>query len=450
MKSINFRTQARDNIDVSIMAALMLALIASAAPATGAAVARIQTTVVAAQAQECRPRGGLPNFFKKLEAGGEVRIAYLGGSITEAAGWRVLSREWFQKQYPQAKVVEIHAAISGTGAELGACRLKRDVLVPKPDLLFVEFAVNGAGATEKRITQTMEGIVRQTWAHDPATDICFVYTMGAGDVKALQAGRFSDKPSLYERVAEHYGIPSIALGMEVARLEKEGKLIFKGRAPQTEAEKAAMGGRILFTLDGTHPTLDQGHPLYLAAIVRSVPAIKAAGKVGPRALPAPLDAGNWATAKEVPLSRVTRSAGWSRLAEKVDKLTPNAGLRMAERWAADRAGETLEFRFRGTCFGLFGIKGPDAGRFRVTVDDRKPVEGVLFDGLCVAGRYRLWPWIYQDDLPPGVHHVKVELLAEGLDKMKLLKKSGGAIGDPGQYAKNALYLGDVLLVGDLE
>ena len=33
-------------------------------------------------AEECRIRDGLPNVLAKLKAGGPVRIAYLGGSIT--------------------------------------------------------------------------------------------------------------------------------------------------------------------------------------------------------------------------------------------------------------------------------------------------------------------------------------------------------------------------------
>jgi len=41
-----------------------------------------------AKAVECSPRAGLPNFFAKLQAGKEVHIGYLGGSITAQAGWR--------------------------------------------------------------------------------------------------------------------------------------------------------------------------------------------------------------------------------------------------------------------------------------------------------------------------------------------------------------------------
>ena len=108
-------------------------------------------------------RGGLPNFNKKLRAGEPVRIAYFGGSITAQNGWRPQSLEYFRSLSPSRKADEIHAAIGGTGSELGAFRLEQDVLRHKPDLVFVEFAVNDAGTSPYRIRQSMEGIVRHIW-----------------------------------------------------------------------------------------------------------------------------------------------------------------------------------------------------------------------------------------------------------------------------------------------
>ena len=104
-----------------------------------------------ATAVECSARLGLLRFFAKLEAGGEVRIAYLGCSITAQDGWRPKTLAYFQKNFPQAKVSQIDAAIGGTGSDLGVFRLKQDVLDHKPDLLFVEFAVNDAGAPPPQI-----------------------------------------------------------------------------------------------------------------------------------------------------------------------------------------------------------------------------------------------------------------------------------------------------------
>src|SRR5687768_16275009 len=85
-----------------------------------AAAAPPSPAVEAFGIKELNARGGLPNVAAKLSKGGDVRVAYLGGSITAAPGWRVLSLKWLQAKYPQAKLSEIHAAISGTGSEFGA------------------------------------------------------------------------------------------------------------------------------------------------------------------------------------------------------------------------------------------------------------------------------------------------------------------------------------------
>ena len=213
-------------------------------------------------AVECSPRQGLPNFFAKVSANGEVRVAYLGGSITAQAGWRPKTLAWFQQQYPHAKVSEINAAIGGTGSMLGAFRLRHDVLQFHPDLLFVEFAVNDSGAPPQQIRQTMEGIVRQTWLADPTTDICFVYTLTEHMLADLQSGKFPRAASAMEAVADHYGIPSIHMGLEVARLEKAGKLIFTAPQPDPSAPAAKSPSQIIFSGDGVHPYTDSGHQVY--------------------------------------------------------------------------------------------------------------------------------------------------------------------------------------------
>ena len=83
-------------------------------------------------AAECHPRQGLPHFFDKARTpGADIKIAYLGGSITAQPGWRPKTLAYFQKIYPNAKFSEINAAIGGTGSDLGVFRLKQDVLDKK-------------------------------------------------------------------------------------------------------------------------------------------------------------------------------------------------------------------------------------------------------------------------------------------------------------------------------
>lgn len=396
-----------------------------------------------ADAVESHPRGGLPNFFQKLESGRDVRIAYLGGSITEAQGWRPLTLRWFQQHYPQSKVVETNAAISGTGSDFGVFRLEREVLQFSPDLLFVEFAVNDTGKDPQRIIQSMEGIVRKTWQHNPRTDICFVYTVSEKDIESIQRGKFQPTASAMERVADHYDIPSIHLGLNVVKQLDEGRLIFKGEQPKSEAEKAALNGRVVFSPDGTHPYPDTGHSLYLEAIVRSLPGLKSAEEPQAHMLAAPLDSGNWQNAQLVPFESVGHTGDWQAVDadSKPGRAAPGRTFHVA-----GQSGDAVTFRLRGTGFGLYSLKGPDVGNLSITVDGGEPLVTTLFDSLCVEDRFRIRPWIYPRPLGDGEHTVKIEIHPDLPDKAGILKKPITSK----QFDARNFYLSDVLVKGDLK
>ena len=141
-----------------------------------------------ARSEELRIRVGLPNVAAGLAEGRKVTVCYLGGSITHAVnGWRSKSMDWLRKRYPTCEFTELNATICGTGADYGATRFPADVLAKgMPDLLFVEFRVNGGNRP------AVEGIVRQMWKANPQADICFVYTIcdgTAGRARARNAAR---------------------------------------------------------------------------------------------------------------------------------------------------------------------------------------------------------------------------------------------------------------------
>lgn len=416
-----------------------------AAPLSTALPAELANPSV--EAVECRPRQGLPNFFTKAKGGGEVRIAYFGGSITAQNGWRPKTLKWFQDQYPQTKFTQINAAIGGTGSDLGVFRCRRDVLDHQPDLLFVEFAVNDGGAAPEQIYRCMEGIVRQTWQANPRTDICFVYTVAGNMLETLQAGKYPRAASAMEKLADHYGLPSIHLGFEVARLEKAGKLIFKGDKPKTDADKAKLGDKILFSPDAVHPFEDTGHQLYLEAIVRSVPKIQAAGQPGPHALGEPFVADHYAKAQMLPLNRAQLSAGWQKL-PATNRLAKSFQNRLPELWMADQPGESLSFRFKGTAAGVYDLLGPDCGQLTVTVDDQQPRVLARFDAYCTY--HRLGKIMVAEKLPDARHTVRIAIHPEQPDKAKILSQRQEKMDDPKRFDGRAWYAGYLLLIGDLE
>lgn len=394
---------------------------------------------------ECHPRGGLPNFYARLRAGSETTVAYLGGSITAQDGWRPLTFKWFQREFPGAPLKEVNAAIGGTGSDLGVFRLRNDVLSHKPNLIFVEFAVNDGGAAPEQIHRCMEGIVRQAWRDNPETDLCFVYTLAGGMLKTLQDGQLPRSAIAMEQVADHYGIPSIALGLEVARLEKEGKLVFNAPKPKPGAG-ANSPAKIYFSPDGVHPYTDSGHALYFDAVKRAAPALASAGKPGPHALVAPFSAGNLEEAKLVPLDRATLSAGWRKL-DATNRLAKSFSNRLPALWSATSPGETLQFRFRGTMAGVYDLLGPDCGQLAVTLDNRPPSTRARFDSYCTY--HRLAMLTFGSGLSNTVHTVKVQILPDPLDKAAILSKLNNKIDDPKRFEGKAWHAGALMLIGEL-
>ena len=395
-------------------------------------------------AAECHPRAGLPHFTAKIESGETVRVAYLGGSITAAPGWRIQSRQWLQQQYPKATIEEIHAAIGGTGSDLGVFRLQRDALQHAPDLLFVEFAVNDGGVAPERIHQSMEGIVRQTWAANPNTDICFVYTLTQQMLSDLQAGKMPRAASAMEVLADHYSIPSIHFGVEVARLESAGKLVFKAPKPaDMNAEP------MVFSSDGVHPHVETGHRIYTETIARSWPKIMEANQTAqPHLLGPPLRDDNWERAKMVSIEPEMLSGNWTKLAAD-HSLAKRFQRNMPELYQANGPGATLEFTFEGTNAGVFDILGPDGGEVRVQIDGNEFTRNRI-DGYCTY--HRMATLKVGSELEPGKHTVKIELLPNQLDKREILFERNQTDFDakPEKYKDHTWYASSLMLIGDLE
>lgn len=403
----------------------------------------------AADAPEFHVRSGLPNVAARAARGEEVRVAFLGGSITAAHGWRVHTLARLRELYPRSKFTEVFAAVSGTGSNYGAMRLARDVLRHTPDLLLVEFAVNDGGTSAALIEAQMEGIVRQTWARFPTTDIGFVYTASEPMLPELLAGRYQATARAMEAVADHYGVPSFNFGVEVARRARADALVFT--APESvavDAQGRDARGRLVLTRDKTHPT-PAGHLLYAERLGAALPAWFAAGTPGPRSLREARHADHRSRGQIVSAAEVTRDGLWSEvppgdphmLAQGGDDLVPPL-------WVAFEPGATLEFRFRGNALGFIGLKGPENGEFRVTVDDLPPVTGTLFDSFSRPGRFLLKPWFFPRPLAEGEHRVRLELLPTRLDKAAIMARAGTPIDDPKPYAAHGLYFGGFLINGE--
>ena len=404
-------------------------------------------------AVEVSLRDGMPNLFAKLDRNEPVTIAYYGGSITAGPGWRTGTMDWFKKQYPKAEITEVNACVGGSGSLVGVFRADHDLVARKPDAVFVEFSLNDVADVRDRpdeVAGAVEGIVRKLWKSNPATDVCFAYTLHSSGVELLNAGKFTASVSLHEKVAEHYGIPAIHLGVEASKLAADGKLVFT--APKIPGDKDA-GGRIIFSNDGTHPS-EAGHALNTTAAIRGLERLRGNTTAIPHKLPAALSTVPWEKAKTLPAEgHATFGGDWEKLTAATGPSCRRFGKNFYSwfpfLYRTETPGASVTVRFRGTHVGIKGMEGPDSGVVSIRMDDKPATKQTLFTVYANA-------WVYVGAplpaVPMGDHTVTWTLLPDVPDKEKMLavKKTDQDFRDhPEKYAKNTFSVGQVLVLGDL-
>jgi lysophospholipase L1-like esterase len=235
----------------------------------------------------------LAAFEQQMKAGKHLSVAYLGGSITWGAcatdqgktSYRALVSAFLERQYPEAHLKFWDAAIGGTPSKLGVFRMDRDVLPYKPNLTFVEFAVNDGNMPES--VETMEGIIRKLRNSNPKMAIVIV-VVGAGKQQKYGTSKHQE----HIKLAEYYGLPYADVCGPVKAAIKAGKI-------DTDVILA----------DGCHPC-DTGYRLYADLITDSLQKAFAAKGKATRYPQKPLTANRYETAKMLELAKLADLGDW--------------------------------------------------------------------------------------------------------------------------------------------
>ncbi len=378
-------------------------------------------------AREFTFRDGLPNFYKKLcEAKDPVKIAYFGGSITAQKGWRCHSLQYFKKRFPKAEISEINAAIGGTGSGLGAFRLEKDVLKFKPDLVFVEFATNDSGTPPKQIKKNMEGIVRHIWRDNPRTDICFVYTVTFSSLPTFRDGKNTGATETMERIAARYGIPTINMSLEIAALEKNGKLVMKtsdkpiervsGAELDTSSEiTTTADGKIPFSSDGVHPHINTGHVLYERALERSFAKLEKLAADKPHVLGEPMSASCIENGRMVSFEddKIKKEGAW-RITDNPTRIFKSRMKSVLE----FEPGASVSFKYRGCNLAVYHIMGNRGGSVDIFIDGKFVKNEKCFDGYT-GDRVNSFEIMSLES--PKTVEVKIVVSDKTYDKRSLLR-----------------------------
>ncbi len=307
-------------------------------------------------------RKGLPRLGARLHAGDEVRIVAFGGRLTYDGYYVAAMARMLRTAYQKAIIETATRALPNSASERAVFRT-RSVLEMSPDLAIVEFAFEDMQSDPERVARAAEGIVRQLRSTNPDREIAFVYFGSILDVDGEQSKKIVES---WERVAEHYGIPSFD-GLALTRwfIEKNVGIWFErwpGR--RTWDDRRPIG----LTVDGVHHTAGGGS-LYGAQIAQSVIAICNPETLLTRSeLPAPLVRNNWSDAIFVPASQLAGN-GWIG-GPLADVLQTSAVAKwFDELSAAEREGARVEVSFRGRYAVLWTFGA--GGSLAVTLDGQR-------------------------------------------------------------------------------
>lgn len=384
-------------------------------------------------------RKGIPNFLWKLKHKKDtVTVAYLGGSITEADnGWREQTQRWLQKQYPNIAFKQIDAAIGGTNSVLGVYRLNEHVLKYKPDLLFVEFAVNDDDNSREEVLTSMEGIVRKTWQANAKTDIVFVYTFAGYLLKNYNKEGVPPTVKTMEELADHYHIPSINLSPKIVQLINDKKLYISGKQP-------FINDSTFFSADGIHPFPKTGHSLYTESIVNAINNLSAIGKRGKHHLPAAYYSRKLERATMMNISPGMLSGNAETISGINNVLINRYSRFLSDALKLNDSTAVLSFSFTGESIGFLDIIGPSSSQLTVLIDKDPPRYIDRFDKYCFYTRLHFF---FIEGLENKRHEIRVRLSPMKMDKFSILEKKPSAVEMPNQYSEYSWLVARILLNG---
>lgn len=401
------------------------------------------STHISFSQRELNIRNGLKNFKYKLKHnnGDSITIAFLGGSITQADnGWRDKTFTWLQHQNPDAKMKQINAGIGGTGSDLGVYRLDEQVLKYKPDLLFIEFAVNDADASSSSILKAIEGIVRKTKAKDSRISICFVYTFYEAFYKQYQDKQIPASVAAMEKIATYYQLPSINVGLPIVDLLGNKSIFLKGPAYHSSDSS-------FFSGDGVHPYPETGHQLYFKTISSSLQRIFTANSPQKKVQSKPYFSDALQKAGMKDFQPYMLEGDIQEAAVTGDEVAAKFASQMPHTILLNDTAQQIAFKFAGTRIGFMDVLTPSSAEIAVYVDEEKPRMINRFDKYCFY--FSRMHWFFIDGLSPCTHSIRIKLSPQQPDKFLLLEqgKQRSTLEKPEEYQKFIWRAGKILADG---
>ena len=333
------------------------------------------------------------NMMKKAARGGEIRIGFLGGSITQGClasspekcyAYKVF--EWFEETFPDAHFKYVNAGIGATDSQFGCARAEEDLLSREPDICFAEFSVNDG--CDEHYHETYEGLVRKILGSSPDRALMLIFN--------VRYDNGENAEPMHRMIADRYGVPCVSLKKAIWSELESGKI-----------------ERSLLTTDGLHPN-DMGHSLVASVIISVLEDIRENLRdegISRDEMPEPETDNAYEDSvryrNDSPEGTVIESDGFEADTSAQNGITDI----FKKGWTASEKGSYIVFGVTGSCIGIQYRKTMQkpAPVARVTIDADTSSEIVLDANFDEDWGDKLQLDTVLDHGNPGRHTVRIEL-----------------------------------------
>lgn len=352
--------------------------------------------------------------MRRADEGGELTIAFFGGSITQGCAASVHEKtysyrvfEWWKRTFPKAEFRYVNAGIGGTTSHFGAARIVPDLLMYQPDLAVIDFSVNDGA--DDFFQETYEGILRRIleWKSKPAVLVLNHVFYDTG----------KNAQQYHNAAADWYHVPHVSMRDTLYR--------------KVEAGEYAMEE---LTGDALHPN-DRGHELVAEEIIaffrkvweemqtREGGVQKAAQEAGLQEtdaqkgdspLPSPMTENAYEFASRLTIREISPELAGFRA--DTEEKTGHLDL-FKNGWIGKHPGDKIRFQVTASCIAL---------QYRKSVSKPALRARLVLDGNC--GEARILDGNFEEDwgdclyLEPILHHgdhgkhsIELEILDDGAE-----------------------------------
>lgn len=181
-----------------------------------------------------------------------MNIYFIGGSITEGAGatkyensYAALVSNCLKSTYAENSNI-INLGAGGTASNFGVFRIAQHFEKQKPDIVFLEFAVNDRIYSLEDINIYYENLILEVFKYNPKVKIVSL---------EMPTGMSDSCTAIHKKIAYHYNIPVIDIQDIVWKQIGKGEYTWES-----------------ISIDNLHPN-DKGHEVYATNIIKELKEI---------------------------------------------------------------------------------------------------------------------------------------------------------------------------------